>query len=66
MPAEAPEFVALVMLDEPQTKPEPNYGGMIAAPVFSRIGEKAARYLNLTPTVEEQSTSEMITQVFRD
>ncbi|MDB6156260.1 MAG: spoVD 1 [Chthoniobacteraceae bacterium] len=66
MPAEAPEFVALVMLDEPQTKPEQNYGGMIAAPVFSRIGEKAARYLNLTPTVEEQATSEMITQVFRD
>ncbi|MES2570280.1 MAG: penicillin-binding protein 2, partial [Verrucomicrobiota bacterium] len=66
MPAEAPEFVALVMLDEPQSKPELNYGGTIAAPIFSRIGEKAARYLNLTPTVEEQPAGEMITQVFRD
>jgi cell division protein FtsI (penicillin-binding protein 3)/stage V sporulation protein D (sporulation-specific penicillin-binding protein) len=50
MPAEDPAFVALVLLDEAQVKHSENYGGLVAAPVFSRIAEKAARYLNLQPT----------------
>ncbi len=68
MPAEAPEFVALVMLDEPQTKPDQNYGGLVAAPIFSRIGERAARYLNLTPSPEEPGGDVVVTQSgpFRD
>src|SRR5438445_1098762 len=46
--AKRPEFVGLVVLDDAQTsKPELNYGGLIAGPIFSRIGEKAARYLAL-------------------
>lgn len=49
MPVEDPQFVCLVMLDDPHASPENLYGGTIAAPVFSRIGEKAARYLNLQP-----------------
>jgi cell division protein FtsI (penicillin-binding protein 3) len=53
MPAEQPEFVGLVMLDEAQTAPNQNYGGLVAAPVFSRIGERAARYLNLIPSAED-------------
>ena len=53
MPAEQPEFVGLVMLDEAQTASNQNYGGLVAAPIFSRIGEKAARYLNLVPTAED-------------
>ena len=48
LPAEHPEFVGLVVLDDAQTtKPELNYGGLIAGPIFSRIAEKAARYLDL-------------------
>lgn len=62
MPAEAPEFVALVMLDEPQTRPDQNYGGLVAAPVFSRIAERAARYLNLTPSPEEVDSDVVVTQ----
>lgn len=62
MPAENPEFVALVMFDEAQTKPNQNYGGLVAAPVFSRIGERAARYLNLTPTAEEVDSNALVTQ----
>ena len=43
LPAEHPEFVGLVVLDDAQTtKPELNYGG-----IFSRIAEKAAQYLDL-------------------
>ena len=52
MPAEDPAFVILVLLDEAQTKHEANFGGLVAAPIFSRIAEKAARYLSLEPTVE--------------
>lgn len=49
MPAENPEFVGLVVLDDAQTKSELNYGGLVAAPIFARIAEKAARYLDLEP-----------------
>jgi cell division protein FtsI/penicillin-binding protein 2 len=63
MPAEKPEFVALVMFDEANTVPGGNYGGMVAAPVFSRIAERAARYLNLEPSPEEPGTSLTATEV---
>lgn len=53
MPAEHPRFVALVTLDDAKTKtPELNYGGTVAAPIFARIAEKAARYLDLEPHEE--------------
>ncbi len=54
MPAENPAFVALVTLDDAKTKtPEQNYGGTVAAPIFARIAEQAARYLDLEPQQEE-------------
>jgi cell division protein FtsI/penicillin-binding protein 2 len=62
MPAESPEFVALVMLDEAQTPHGQNYGGLVAAPIFSRIGERTARYLNLTPSPEEPGSKIVVTQ----
>jgi cell division protein FtsI/penicillin-binding protein 2 len=50
LPAERPEFVGLVVLDDAHTaNPELNYGGLVAAPIFARIAEKAARYLDLEP-----------------
>jgi cell division protein FtsI/penicillin-binding protein 2 len=53
LPADKPEFVGLVVLDDAQTsKPELNYGGMVAGPIFSKIAEKAARYLDLEPHEE--------------
>jgi cell division protein FtsI (penicillin-binding protein 3)/stage V sporulation protein D (sporulation-specific penicillin-binding protein) len=62
LPADDPEFVGLVMLDDAQTKSTENYGGMVAAPVFARIAEKAARYMNLQPQIEEPPTG-ALTQV---
>ncbi len=53
LPADNPEFVCLVMLDDAKTKSNQNYGGLVAAPIFSRIAEKTARYLNLRPGLEE-------------
>ena len=53
VPADHPEFVGLVVLEEAHTsKPELNYGGLVAGPIFARIGEKAARYLDLQPREE--------------
>ncbi|HAK05888.1 MAG TPA: penicillin-binding protein 2 [Spartobacteria bacterium] len=53
LPADHPEFVGLVVLDDAHTsKPELNYGGLVSGPIFSRIAEKAARYLDLQPHEE--------------
>ncbi len=52
MPAEDPAFVMLVLIDEAQLQREHNLGGLVAAPIFSRIAEKAARYLSLEPSAE--------------
>jgi cell division protein FtsI/penicillin-binding protein 2 len=50
MPADDPAFVAVVVFDEARTKSGQNFGGLVAAPIFSRIAEKAARYLGLPAT----------------
>ena len=52
MPADNPAFVCLVVIDNPKPKDEELkiYGGTIAGPIFSRIGTRAASYLNLEPT----------------
>ncbi|MCX7869148.1 MAG: penicillin-binding protein 2, partial [Terrimicrobiaceae bacterium] len=49
MPADDPAFVGLVMIDSAKVAPGLNYGGLVAAPIFARIAEKAARYMNLVP-----------------
>lgn len=50
MPAEKPKFVAVVLLDDPQTNEVARYGGTLAAPVFSEIAKRAAIHFNLKPT----------------
>lgn len=52
MPAEAPAFTGLVMLEQPETGHNQDMGGLVAAPIFSRIAERAARYLGLQPAPE--------------
>ena len=47
LPVKDPQFVCLVMVDDPKTSPEDMYGGTVAAPVFSKIAEKTAHYLNI-------------------
>jgi len=54
LPAEDPRFVCLVMIDNARISSAVNYGGTVAAPIFSRIGEKAARYLNLVPALRAE------------
>jgi len=62
LPADNPAFVCLVMLDDAVTKPDENFGGQVAGPVFSRIGEKAARYMNLEPRPEEPAGTVVLNQ----
>ncbi len=45
-PADAPELCILVSMDEPQGE---YYGGVVAAPVFKAIAERAASYLAIKP-----------------
>jgi len=52
LPADHPEFVGLVVLDDAQTTPEQKYGGHVAGPSFARIGTEAVRYRDLQPQEE--------------
>jgi cell division protein FtsI/penicillin-binding protein 2 len=47
-PADNPEFVLVVIADEPQKR---HYGGVVAGPTFKNIAERTLRYLNIKPTV---------------
>lgn len=60
-PAEDPRLVGLVVIDDARLGSSANFGGLVAAPVFSKIGEASARYLDLVPsttTTAQQSSSE--------
>src|SRR5580693_1703779 len=52
MPADDQKFTLLVLLDDPTMKEGAAFGGVVAGPVFARIAERAARYLDLRPTEE--------------
>ena len=40
----------MVMLDNATTRQGENFGGLVAAPVFSSIAGKAMKYLGVEPT----------------
>ncbi len=48
VPADRPEVVILVVVDEPRVG---QYGGEIAAPAFARIAEATLRYLRVEPSL---------------
>jgi cell division protein FtsI (penicillin-binding protein 3)/stage V sporulation protein D (sporulation-specific penicillin-binding protein) len=52
LPADKPELCGLVLIDDAHTGSIPNYGGTVAAPVFSRVAARAMRYLNKAPSPE--------------
>ncbi|TSA34682.1 MAG: penicillin-binding protein 2 [Verrucomicrobiaceae bacterium] len=54
LPEEDPRFVCLVMIDDPKIAPGLTYGGLVAAPVFSRIGERVARHMDLVPALRAE------------
>ena len=48
-PADDPEVAGIVLVDDARTPGTSNYGGTVAAPIFSRIGQSMARHLELVP-----------------
>lgn len=54
LPQENPRFVCLVMVDDAKVSSGLNYGGLVAAPIFSRIGERTARQLDLVPSLRAE------------
>lgn len=51
LPAEDPQFTALVMIDDPHANGIKLYGGTIAAPVFAKLAQETVNYLNIPPTL---------------
>lgn len=49
VPAERPAFCLVITLDEAQVPPNEDTGGLIVAPVFKSIAERALQYLHIEP-----------------
>ena len=71
-PADNPELLIAISADEPLRRTG-YYGGVVCAPVFKRIAERAANFLNIKPDVQtdrpgdvmasEKSAESVVTQV---
>ena len=59
-PASQPRFAMVVLIDEPRGGD--HYGGVVAAPVFSRVMEGTFRILNIPPDDLPAITSPMMAQ----
>jgi len=59
-PSDHPRLVGLVIVDDAKIGSEANYGGLVAAPVFREIGERAASYLGIA---RENSATTTIAQL---
>ncbi len=55
-PAENPRLVAVITLDEPLEV----YGGLAAAPCFSRVMEFALQHLEITPSMDKKNTRDRV------
>jgi len=54
LPIEDPEFVCVVVVQEPRAKKDYNLGGgTVAAPIWNKVMTQVAAYRNLTPTEED-------------
>ncbi len=51
LPIEKPKFVCVVVVQEPRSKKDYNFGGgTVAAPIWKKTMKRVAAYRNLTPT----------------
>ncbi len=49
LPADKPKLGGLIIVDNPNSKTIPHYGGRMAAPLFRRIAERAMAYYQVPP-----------------
>ncbi len=55
LPAENPELMGIVVVDDPDGRTGPVSGGTIAAPIFAEMAQQAVAYLNLRPNTSLHS-----------
>ena len=55
-PVNRPKVMGIVIVDDAKLGETLNYGGSVAGPVFSEIGAKVARYLDMAPESREVVT----------
>lgn len=53
-PAERPELLGLIVIDDPRAKGSEVYGGSVAAPVFKAIAEEAVKIFDIEPDRPEE------------
>jgi cell division protein FtsI/penicillin-binding protein 2 len=58
-PADNPELLISISADEP-LKRTGYYGGVVCAPVFKRIAERAANFLNIKPDVQTDKPGDVM------
>lgn len=58
LPANDPELVGLIVIDDPRVDGKEVYGGSVAAPVFKSISEDAVKILNIKPDKPEELLAE--------
>lgn len=66
VPVQAPEFVAVVAIEDPRSE-DPEFsigGGSVAAPVFRRVTQRVVDFLNIQPTepIEIQASDIAVTR----
>ena len=54
LPAENPELVGLIVIDDPRLEGREVYGGSVAAPFFKRVAEDAVKILGIEPDRPEE------------
>lgn len=59
-PTENPAIVVLVIVDEPR---DTYYGGLVAAPAFSRIVKESLGYMNVVPDSEPWDKGRMVREI---
>lgn len=53
LPAEDPQLLGLIVIDDPKTDRGAVYGGSVAAPIFRAIAEDAVKVLQIDPDLPE-------------
>ncbi|MEW5984918.1 MAG: penicillin-binding protein [Acidobacteriota bacterium] len=51
VPSRQPALAVLVVIDSPHRSKDRIFGGVVAAPIFSRVATQALRYLRIPPTL---------------
>jgi cell division protein FtsI (penicillin-binding protein 3) len=58
LPADDPQLLGLIVIDDPKVDGSAVYGGSVAAPIFQAIAEDAVKVLQIEPDLPEQLVPE--------